>query len=177
MDADNITIRPFTSADAAVVAEIYNETIAAGDASMDRNPKQAADILRWQAGFNERECLLVLEIDGEASGWGIIKRYSERQAYSVACETAVYLRRALRRRGLGTYLKRHIIEKCRELGYHHLVAKIFANNEASIRYNMRLGYELVGIQREIGWLDGHWQDVAILQLVLGDVPPDAAHHP
>ncbi len=99
---------------------------------------------------------------------------SDRLACSVACETAVYLRRALRRRGLGTLLKRHIIEKCRNLGYHHLVAKILANNEPSIAYNMRLGYELVGVQREIGWLDGHWQDVAILQLVLDDVPPDAA---
>ncbi|MEZ5339699.1 MAG: N-acetyltransferase family protein [bacterium] len=174
MDADNTLIRPFREVDAETVAAIYNETISAGDASMDRVAKTARDILGWQRDFNERECLLVLELDGETAGWGIIKRYSDRPAYGVACETAVYLRRSLRRRGLGTLLKRHIIEKCRDLGYHHLVAKIFANNQASIGYNLALGYELVGIQREIGWLDGHWQDVAILQLILDDVPPAAA---
>jgi hypothetical protein len=30
---------------------------------------------------------------------------------------------------------------------------------------------MVGIQREIGFKNGHWQDVAILQLVLDDVLP------
>lgn len=177
MDADNTLIRMFREGDAAAVAAIYNETIAAGDASMDRIPKDADAILGWQRGFNERECIVVLDIGEEVCGWGIIKRYSERQAYNVACETAVYLRRELRGQGLGTKLKLHLIEKCRELGYHHLVAKIFANNRASIEYNLKLGYEMVGIQREIGWLDGHWQDVAILQLVLGDVGPAAAQQP
>lgn len=174
MADDGRRIRPFTEADAGIVAEIYNETIRMGDASMDRVEKTAQDILGWQREFNQREGLYILELDGAVAGWGIIKRYSDRQAYSVACETAVYLHRSMRGRGLGTYIKLHLIEKCRELGYHHLVAKIFADNEASIQYNLKLGYELVGIQREIGWLDGHWQDVAILQLVLGDVPPDAA---
>ncbi len=42
---------------------------------------------------------------------------------------------------------------------------------ASIEYNLRFGYEVVGIQREIGFKNGHWQDVAVLQLVLDDVPP------
>ena len=68
-------------------------------------------------------------------------------------------------------MKTALIERCKTYGYHHLLARIFADNEASIEYNRRFGYELVGVQREIGFKDGHWQDVAILQLVLEDVPP------
>lgn len=171
MESTNLLIRDFREDDAAAVAEIFNETIRAGDATMTRTEKDAADILRWQHGFHEREGMLVLELAGSVAGWGIIRRYSDREAYSVACETAVYLRRNLLRRGLGSLLKRQIIQKCRDLGYHHLVAKIFANNTASIVYNQALGYELVGIQREVGWFDGHWQDVAILQLIIDEQRP------
>ena len=63
-------------------------------------------------------------------------------------------------------MKKWIIKKCRELGYHHLVAKIFSSNIASIEYNKKLGYELVGKQNEIGFVDGVWQDVTILQLLI-----------
>ena len=63
-------------------------------------------------------------------------------------------------------MKKWIIAKCKELGYHHLVAKIFATNKASIAYNQKLGYEIVGTQREIGYVDGRWQDVTIMQLLI-----------
>ena len=81
------------------------------------------------------------------------------------------LRRSEIRRGYGSRLKRVVIERCRAYGYHHIIARIFADNAASIEYNLRFGYEVVGIQREIGFKNGHWQDVAVLQLVLDDVPP------
>ena len=42
------------------------------------------------------------------------------------------------------------------------------NNVASIEYNKRLGYEVVGVQKEIGIIDCRWQDVVIMQLVLDD---------
>jgi len=63
-------------------------------------------------------------------------------------------------------MKKWIIEKCKELGYHHLVAKIFASNKASIEYNRKLGYEIVGTQNKIGFVDGEWQDVTIMQLLI-----------
>ena len=63
-------------------------------------------------------------------------------------------------------MKKWIIKKCKELGYNHLVAKIFSSNIASIEYNMKLGYEVVGTQNKIGYVDGEWQDVTILQFLI-----------
>lgn len=169
--ASTLTIRDATPADAAVIADIYNETIRAGYGTMDTVEKTAADLRAQMAGFTEREAYLLLERDGEALGWGVIKRYSDRPGYRFCCETSVYLRHAEVRKGYGSVIKRAVIERCRAYGYHHLVAKIWAGNTASIEYNKTFGYELVGIQREIGYLGGQWQDVAIMQLVLDDVPP------
>lgn len=152
--------------DAAGVQEIYNEHIRSGRSTMDREIKSLADIQNWFKNFNDRELVVLLEEGDYLIGWGVIKRYSDRIGYARACETAVYLRASELRKGYGTLIKEWIIEKCKELDYHHLVAKIFSINKASIEYNLQLGYEMVGTQREIGYVDGKWQDVTILQLIL-----------
>ncbi len=175
---DDLEIRDATPDDAAAIAEIYNASIAAGGATMDQELKSAADIRAQIAAFDRRETILVLEqVDGVAPegsilGWGVIKKYSDRAGYRFCCETAVYLRRNLTGRGLGTRIKLAVIERCRRYGYHHLVARIQASNVASIEYNKKLGYEVVGTQRQIGYAGGRWQDVVILQLVLDDVLPE-----
>ena len=168
----DLVFRDATPADAAAIAGIYNASIAAGGATMDQEPKDAADIREQMAAFSPRETILLLEDSRDVLGWGIIKRYSDRKGYRFCCETAVYLRRDLTGRGLGTRIKLALIERCRRYGYHHLVAKIFAGNVASVEYNKKLGYEVVGTQKQIGYAGGRWQDIVILQLVLDDVPPE-----
>ncbi|MEE8524208.1 MAG: N-acetyltransferase family protein [Thermoanaerobaculia bacterium] len=165
------TLRDATPEDAAAIAEIYNQSIGAGDATMDEELWSAGRVRRKLAAFGRRETILVLQSGQMVAGWGIIKKYSDRRGYRFCCETAVYLRRDLVSRGFGTRLKRALIERCRRYGYHHLVARIFADNRASIEYNKKLGYEVVGTQKEIGFRNGRWQDVTILQLVLDDVRP------
>ncbi len=168
---ENLALRDATLDDAAVIAEIYNETIRTGYGTMDAEPKTDADIRAQMEGFTKREAYLLLERDDAVVGWGVIKRYSDRPGYRFCCETSVYLRHAELRKGYGSYIKRAVIERCKAYGYHHLVAKIWASNTASIEYNKNFGYELVGIQKEIGYMNGRWQDIALMQLVLADVPP------
>jgi L-amino acid N-acyltransferase YncA len=155
-----------TPADTPAVASIYNEYIQRGNATMDEQLKTADDIQQWLDHFNERECLYVLKRSETVIGWGIIKRYSEREGYRFACETAVYLTATEIGKGYGSFLKRFLIDRCRELEYHHLVAKIFATNTASIEYNRKLGYEIVGRQKEIGFKNGQWMDIVIMQYLI-----------
>jgi len=162
----NSIIRKATINDCQVIADINNEHISRGGSSMETELKTADDIKKVFNNFNERELIQCIEVDNKVVGWGIIKRYSDRPGYSKACETAIYIKSDKMRMGLGSQMKISLIEKCKELGYHHLVAKIFTSNIASIEYNRKLGYEEVGIQREIGNIDGKWLDVTIMQLIL-----------
>ena len=152
--------------DAETVREIYNEHINAGYSTMDQKPKTLPEIEDWFKEFRQRELIVMLEDENQVLGWGIIKRYSDREGYDKACETAIYLRSSETRKGYGTLMKKWIIEKCRELEYHHLVAKIFSSNIASLEYNKNLGYEIVGKQKEIGFVNGQWLDVTIMQLLI-----------
>jgi len=123
------------------IADIYNEYIKLGNATMEENLYTAEGIEAWVKKFNTREKLYVLK-------------------------TAVYLTASELGKGYGSAMKKHIIEACRSMDYKHLVAKIFATNQGSINYNLKLGYTIVGTQSKIGFRNGQWQDVTIMQLLL-----------
>lgn len=116
--------------------------------------------------FNSRECLLVLSDGNRVQGWGVVKRYSDRPGYSVACETSIYFDQGATGQGLGSKLQKALIDMVRAFSYHHIVVKIWAGNEGSLRFHEGFGFELVGIQKQVGFLDGKWIDVAILQCLL-----------
>jgi phosphinothricin acetyltransferase len=103
---------------------------------------------------------------GEVLGWAELKTYSPRAGYSRCAETSVYVHPCAQGQGVGAQLLQQLIAKAQDLGYVHLVAKVVAGNDHSIRFHQRFGYECVGIQRRIGYLRGRWYDVTILQRLL-----------
>ena len=164
MQPPPFTIRLAMPADCDRIANIYNEYL--GKSTMDLSPKTGDDYRQQMQEMDDREMMLVLD-DGETvTGWGVLKKYSPREGYRFTGETSVYLDPGFLGRGLGKRLKLELIEKARNLGYKHLVARINSNNETSIGYNLKLGYEWVGIQKMVGNVNGKWLDVAILQLIL-----------
>lgn len=152
--------------DAAAIAAIYNESVAARDSTMQLEPVDAESVRSRIASLGEREALLVAEAGNRVVGWGIVKRYSDRGGYRHTAETSVYVRRDRTGEGFGSQIQAALIERCRAFGDRHLVAKVWADNEASVALHRRFGYEEVGVQRDIGRVDGAWKDVLILQKIL-----------
>ncbi len=163
---EEIKIQEAILTDFQIVADIYNEYIRLGNATMEETLKTAQDIAGWVENFHDREKLYVLKESGTTIGWGIIKRYSDREGYRFACETAVYLTSSKLGHGFGTLMKKYLIDICKKLKYKHLIAKVFANNEGSILYNEKLGYTIVGTQNQIGIKNNDWVDIVIMQYII-----------
>ncbi|ABW25821.1 GNAT family N-acetyltransferase [Acaryochloris marina] len=170
-DSEPVQIRASTSADYAAIASIYNEAIATGSITFDTRQFEASDIQAWVNKFCDRECLLVIERQQQVLGWGIVKQYSDRPGYRICCETSIYLTFAEKGQGLGKMMQTALLQKVVGLGYHHVVVKIVATNDDSIAFHKSFGFEMVGVQREVGHVADRWQDVAIMQLILPQVPP------
>ena len=164
-------IRDCQLVDAAAVAEIYNESVILGTVTCDIVPVTADAIATKISNLSDRETILVLERDGFILGWAGISQYHPRPGYRSCCEKSVYLRHSAIGQGYGDLLQRAAIARCRQWDYHHIVSRVLATNPRSIRFNQRYGFEVVGTQRQIAYLQGQWQDVVILQLILEDVPP------
>ncbi len=163
-----VVFREVEEADLPAVVEIFNENILAGDATLWQVPFTIPSFMEFLTAFGDREKAYVAMKGDQVLGLGLIKKYHPKPGYAYACDTSVFLSRSELRKGYGTKFKKFILAECKRLNYHHAVAKILASNEASIKYNQRLGYELVGIQREIGRRGDEWLDVAILQYIFAN---------
>ena len=60
----------------------------------------------------------------------------------------------------------HVIDIARDSGFHSIIARIEASGVASRALHETCGFELVGIEREVGRKFNRWLDVAIMQLLL-----------
>lgn len=165
-----LQIRPAIDADYGAIASIYNEAIAHGGITMDGQPKTADNIQATVQKMTDRERILVGEADGRVMGWGIVKRYSDRLGYRVCCETSIYLTVSAQGKGYGKQLQAAVMEQARQFNYHHIVAKILAANPGSVRFHEKFGFETVGVQKEVGFINGIWHDVVIMQCILPNGP-------
>ena len=59
-----------------------------------------------------------------------------------------------------------LVDECRRRGFKALIACITGENEASIAFHRRLGFEQVSLFRSVGYKHGRWLDVVDMELLL-----------
>ena len=150
--------------DCGEIASIYNYYL--GKSTMDLETKTNTYYKSILDHQDEREELWCASIESKIVAWGIIKKYSDREGYKYTAETSVYCHHEHLRKGYGTKMKIHLMQRCRDLNYHHLIARINSNNLVSINYNIKLGYSIVGEQKEIGFVNGEWKDITVMQCII-----------
>lgn len=160
----NADIRPATLADASSVADIYNHYVATGGATFATKPVTTEDVESMMSvGGTDGWYVASRSSDPQVLGWASARSFSDRYGYRLSCETAIYLSPQAVGAGIADPLQERIHRHCIENGLHHAMAKIITTNERSIQFHLRHGYTLVGVQNEIGHMDGKWLDVTILQ--------------
>jgi L-amino acid N-acyltransferase YncA len=168
-----VNIRDATAADAAACAAIYAPYVLETTVSFELEPPAAAEMAERIAAAQARHAWLVLEEDGRVVGYAYANRFSARPAYRWSVEVSIYLERGRRRTGGGRRLYESLLARLAERGYRRAMAGMSLPNEASVAFHRALGFEPVGVYREVGWKDGAWRDVAWVQRAIadGDDPP------
>src|SRR5580692_4215072 len=99
-------------------------------------------------------------------GFGSLSSFRERSGYSATAENSIYVDRAQRGRGVGTALLAELLVLASAHGFHSVIARIAGHNETSIGLHQAAGFELVGVEREVGRKHRQWLDVVELQRLL-----------
>jgi phosphinothricin acetyltransferase len=141
------------------VASIYQEGIATGDATFE---KDTPDWEKWDESHLS-DCRLVAKIEGKVIGWATLSPVSARPAYSGVAEVSLYVAASTRGVGVGKALLRAMIDESERSGIWTLQAGIFPENTASIALAKGCGFREVGRRECIGQMDGIWRDVILME--------------
>jgi L-amino acid N-acyltransferase len=170
---EGLTIRLARKRDAAAIADIYNHYVRTSTATFDTQERSVDDQLAWIAEHTDPHPALVAESGGQIIAWGSLSPWGTRCAYRHTVEISAYLAPDYTGRGIGRLLTELLIDRARDLGHHAVISQIVHENEASLRMGQGLGFEQVGVLREVGRKFDRWLDVVIMELVLdGDDADD-----
>jgi len=133
----NWKTRPATPADAAAIAEIYNQGIADRIATFETEPRTPAEIGAW---FKPGHLVVVAETDWAGPvAFAASFPYSPRPCYADVGEFSVYVRREYRGHGAGRAVLAALIDLAAARGMHKLTSRVFPENGASLGPSEGLG--------------------------------------
>lgn len=161
-------IRLATVADAAGVHRIYapivRDTAISFELEVPTVEEMAARIAKTLPEFP----WLVDERDAAVAGYAYASRHRERRAYQWSVDVSCYVDEAWRGRGIGRGLYLRLLRLLRRQGFQSAFAGIALPNSASVALHEALGFEPVGIHRDVGYKLGRWRDTGWWQCRLGE---------
>ena len=147
--------------------EILNAEIRTSPSNFHVDALSLEELEReWRAG-QERYPWLVAVQSGQVLGYAKAGAFRPKQAYDWTAEVTIYLAPSAQGKGVGRSLYGSLLEQLRERGFHLALGAITLPNDASLALHRSLGFEQVGVLREVGWKMGAWHDVAQWAKVLG----------
>ncbi len=141
------------------VREIYQEGIATGNATFQKEPPTWED---WDRG-HILECRLAAHFDGKVLGWAALSPVSSRCVYVGVAEVSIYVGQNSKGKGIGSKLLKSLIELSEQNGYWTLQAGIFPENISSLKLHSKFGFRKVGRRERIGKMDEVWRDTILLE--------------
>jgi L-amino acid N-acyltransferase YncA len=160
-----------TPDDAAQVLAVYGPYCFT-PTSFESAPPSVEDMRQRITRVLEHHPWLVCEQDAEIVGYVYACPHRERVAYRWSVDTAVYLHPQCQRRGLGRGLYTSLFRILVLQGYINAYAGVTLPNPASVGLHQAMGFEQVGVYREVGYKYGEWHDVAWFELLLQPRPSD-----
>jgi len=162
-----ICIRQADKSDLAAITDIYNEAILTTTATFDTEPKSLEEQEVWFNNHGDCFPVIVAELNGTVVGWASLSKWSDRCAYAKTAEISVYIKDGYRGKGIGRKLMEEIVSRGRKAGLHTIISRITAGNEISIRLHETMGFEHIGVMKEVGIKHGQLLDVCLMQLIYG----------
>jgi phosphinothricin acetyltransferase len=159
-------LRPATLGDAGPLRDIYNLEVETSTATFDLVPRTIEDQRAWLAERSGAMAAVVAVHGGDVIGFASLSPYKERAAYRTTVEDSVYVRRDRQGRGVGRALLSHVLDVARASGFHAVMARIEAGGDASRALHAACGFELVGVERQVGRKFNRWLDVAVMECLL-----------
>jgi phosphinothricin acetyltransferase len=159
-------IRVATSTDAGDISAIYAPIVGDTIISFELEPPSVEEIGQRISDTLTTLPWVVFESERRIVGYAYASPHRTRLAYQWSVDVSVYVDPSVQRRGLGRKLYSVLLEILRAQGYYNAYAGIALPNNASVGLHEALGFEPVGVYRNVGYKLGRWRDVGWWALAL-----------
>jgi phosphinothricin acetyltransferase len=157
-----VALRPGAASDLPALVAIYNHYVETTPITFDVEPFSVETRRPWLAQFapRGRYRLIVAEHEGKPIGYACSMRFRAKEAYDPSIETSIYLAPSWTGRGLGRKLYAELFTVLAGEDVHRAYAGITLPNAVSVSLHEKVGFERVGVMREVGFKLGRYWDVA-----------------
>jgi L-amino acid N-acyltransferase YncA len=155
-------------ADPANLAEcqaIYAHHVLEGTGTFEEVPPPLETIIgRYQEIISADWAWLVAADASGVLGFAYYTQFRPRSAYRFTAEDSVYVRDDVRGQGVGKALVAALIDHAEQRGFRQMLAVIGdSENVGSIGVHSSLGFQRVGMLRDVGFKFGGWIDLVFMQ--------------
>ena len=163
-------IRKSCEGDIDTITAIYAHHVQHGTGTFEIDAPSATEMATRQSDVLSKGLpYLIAEIDQQVVGFAYCNWFKPRPAYRFSAEDSIYLAPRAQGAGLGRALLSELIAQAKMVGLRKLIAVIGdSRNAASIGLHRAVGFTDVGILKSCGWKFDQWQDVVLMECVLGE---------
>jgi L-amino acid N-acyltransferase YncA len=167
--ASRPTIRVATREDLPAAAAILEPYVTGTAVTFDEDPPSPD---AWAARLADLAArglpFLVAQDAGAVVGYAYATPWRPKDSYRYTVEDTIYVAPEAQGRGVGTRLLAALLDACALAGARQVIAVVADDPAAtgSLHLHRRLGFEMVGVLRDVGFKHGRSVSTMLLQLSL-----------
>jgi L-amino acid N-acyltransferase YncA len=149
-------IRLVNVTDAPAILEVYKPYVLTTANTFEYEVPVVGEIQNRIKKISAQYPYLVCEHDGRIIGYTYGSTHRERTAYQWSAEVTVYVSEEFHRRGVARTLYNALFPMLRMQGYHSMYAGVLSTNIKSVEFHRAMGFEDIGLFKNIGYKLGEW---------------------
>lgn len=162
-----INIRNYHIEDAPAILEIINYNILNSTALYDYEPRTLVNQLAVFGDKLQKGFPVIVAVENEiVVGFGYYSEFRFREAYKFTVEHSVYAHPNHLGKGIGKLLLQELIHLAKAQKLHTMIGVIDAENQTSIDFHKKFGFEIVGTIKESGFKFDRWLHSVFMQKML-----------
>jgi L-amino acid N-acyltransferase YncA len=162
-----IRIRPYKIEDTPAILEIINYNILNSTALYDYKPRTLENQVAILDEKISKEFPVIVATENEmVVGFGYYSEFRFREAYKFTVEHSVYAHPNHLGKGIGKLILESLILLAKAQKLHTMIGVIDAENQSSIDFHKKFGFEIAGTIKESGFKFNRWLHSVFMQKML-----------
>lgn len=161
-----VTVRLASPEDTNDCKEIYAPYVRDTAVSFEKSPPSTDEFEERITSKLKSYPWLVCDYENTVIGFAYAGGHRGRDAYQWSVESSVYVNDKYQRAGVAKGLYNSLFETLRLQGFYNVFAGITLPNPSSVGFHQAMGFEPVGVYRNVGYKQGKWHDVKWWHLAL-----------